>query len=50
MVRPNFVSVGLLALCMVLATAPQHAQADIIQDATKAGANAFDAAFDSWSE
>lgn len=50
MVKTSFISVGLLALCIAIATAPQPVAADWVQDFTKGGSKAFDSAFQTWSE
>lgn len=50
MVKANFISAGLLALCIAIATAPQPVAGDWLQDFTKGGSRAFDSAFSTWSE
>lgn len=50
MIANRFLSVGLVALCLVLAAGTQPARADWIQDATAGGQRVFQAAFDSWTE
>lgn len=50
MVTKRFLTVGLVALTLALATSTQEARADWIQDATHGGQRVFQAAFDSWTE
>lgn len=50
MVKTSFITAGVLALCIALATTPQLVAGDILQDFTKGGAKAFDSAFATWSE
>lgn len=50
MVKASFISAGLLALCIAIATAPQPVAGDWLQDFTKGGSRTFDSAFKSWSE
>ncbi|CAO1618319.1 unnamed protein product [Sympodiomycopsis kandeliae] len=48
MIANKYLSVGLIAICLALATQP--AQANWIQDSKSGGQKVFQAAFDTWSE
>lgn len=50
MIAKNFLSAGLVALVFALASAPQPAQANWIDDASSSGQRVFQATFDTWTE